>query len=334
MQTLEKGLLEPNKLSITSIDGDHNNCKIVMEPFERGYGSTIGNALRRILLSSMRGFAVVAIRIEHVLHEYSVIDGIYEDVIGILLNIKGLVCKLHGRDSVELRLEKKGKGVVKASDIQLSHDVEILNPEHIICNIVKDVVFVMDIIIESGFGYKPVEAINSESIGVDFIKLDASFSPVKRVMYTIDSARVGQRTDLDKLIMEVETNGTISPEDSIRVSSKLLINQLLIFAGLEQMPEVRTISSEDDSCEQQESDHIDPVLLELVDNLELTVRSANCLKNLDIHYLGDLVGYTENSLLRTPNLGRKSLVEIKELLNNRGLRLGMQLDNWPPKEMK
>jgi DNA-directed RNA polymerase subunit alpha len=337
MQNAEKELLKPKSITITPINNNSNNCKIVMEPFERGYGHTLGNSLRRILLSSMVGVAVTEVKIDNVNHEYSIIEGIAEDVIDILLNIKGLLFKLHGKEKVVLRLEKKNSGVVYAKDIQLSQNVELLNPEHIICNITKEnVTLGMDIVIESGIGYQTVGArksINkSETITSGVIPLDASFSPVLRVMFSVDNARVEQRTDLDRLVMEVETNGVISPEDAVRSASKLLIDQLLVFAGLEHMPDIQPSVAK--LVKVAEEPEVDPIFLELVDNLELTVRSANCLKHLDINYLGDLVTYSESELLRTPNLGKKSLTEIKELLDARGLRLGMTIENWPPSSIK
>lgn len=328
-----KQMLKPKSISITPIDGDNNSCKIVMEPFERGYGHTLGNALRRVLLSSMTGVAVTKVKIAGVAHEYAVIDGVSEDVVDILLNLKGLVFKMHGRDNVTLRLTKSGPCAVLGSDIALSHDVEVLNPDHVICNLTKSTEIDIEIKIESGVGYQtsPV-LVDDESLSTGWIHIDAGFSPVTRVMFNVENARVEQKTDLDKLVLEVETNGVITPEDAVRTASKLLIEQLLVFAGLEHMPEMETVSNK--LAKVKEEPEVDPVFLELVDNLELTVRSANCLKHLDINYLGDLVQFSENELLRTPNLGKKSLTEIKELLEARGLRLGMALDNWPPASVK
>lgn len=329
-----KQLLKPKSISITPIDGTHNNCKIVMEPFERGYGHTLGNALRRVLLSSMTGVAVTKVKIAGVSHEYSVIDGVSEDVVDILLNLKGLVIKLHGRDNVVLKLQKSGPCVVYAKDITLSHDVEIINPDHVICNLTKKVDIDIEIKVESGVGYRVASQFKEEeeTISTGWINLDAGFSPVTRVMFNVESARVEQKTDLDKIVLEIETNGVISPEDAVRSASKLLIEQLLVFAGLEHMPEIETVGNK--LAKVKEEPEVDPIFLELVDNLELTVRSANCLKHLDINYLGDLIQYTENELLRTPNLGKKSLTEIKELLEARGLRLGMAIENWPPQSIK
>src|SRR6185437_9649542 len=334
MQALNKQLLKPKSISIAAIDGDNNNCKIVMEPFARGYGHTLGNALRRVLLSSMTGVAVTSVKIAGITHEYSPITGVNEDVVDILLNLKGLVFKLHGKDSVTLKLVKKGPAVVTGADVTLTHDVELLNPEHMICSLVSKNELDIEITVASGVGYETASTrraeTDTETSGV--IHLDAGFSPVTRVMFNVENARVEQKTDLDKLVLEVETNGVVTPEDAVRAASKLLIEQLLVFAGLENMPETQSITSK--LAKVKEEPEVDPMFLELVDNLELTVRSANCLKHLDINYLGDLVQFSENDLLRTPNLGKKSLTEIKELLDDRGLKLGMTIDNWPPASAK
>jgi DNA-directed RNA polymerase subunit alpha len=329
-------LLKPKSIHVLPIDGDDNNCKIVMEPFERGYGHTLGNALRRVLLSSMTGAAVTKIKIAGVTHEYAAIDGISEDVVDILLNLKGLVFKMHNKDSMVLHLNVKGPKVVLGHDIKLSHDVEILNPDHVICTLNKNVSIEMELLIEGGVGYQAAQIgvieDSEETSSAGWIRLDAGFSPVTRVMFNVEAARVEQKTDLDKLVMEVETNGVITPEDAVRTASKLLIEQLLVFAGLEHMPEIESMGNK--LAKVNVEPEIDPTFLELVDNLELTVRSANCLKHLDINYLGDLVQFSENELLRTPNLGKKSLTEIKELLDARGLRFGMKIDNWPPAAVK
>ena len=339
-----KQLLKPKSINIMPIEGDNNNCKIVMEPFERGYGHTLGNALRRVLLSSMTGTAVTRVKIEGVSHEYGVIDGVTEDVVDVLLNLKGLVLKLHGHEkaSATLRLKQKGPKVVCARDIDLPHDVEVLNPDHVICNLTKNVTIELEIMIESGIGYQSAKILEiateatdvteDESVAAGWIDLDAGFSPVTRVVFNVENARVEKKTDLDKLVLEVETNGVVSPEEAVRSASKLLIEQLLVFAGLEHMPELETVTHK--LAKVKEEPEVDPMFLELVDNLELTVRSANCLKHLDINYLGDLVQFSENELLRTPNLGKKSLTEIKELLDSRNLRLGMHLENWPPASIK
>ena len=315
------GLLKPRIIDVQSLSPVH--AKVVMEPFERGYGHTLGNALRRILLSSMPGYASTEVSIDGVLHEYSTIDGVQEDVVDILLNIKGVVFKLHNRDEVVLQLSKEGEGVVRASDIVVSHDVEVINPDHVIAHISAGGKLAMEIKIEKGRGYVPgnVRDVGESSKNIGNLVLDASFSPVRRVSYFVESARVEQRTDLDKLIMEIETNGVIEPEESIRMSARILMEQLSVFADLE---------GTDMPVEHQKTVQVDPLLLRPVDDLELTVRSANCLKAESIYYIGDLIQRTENELLKTPNLGRKSLNEIKEVLAARGLTLGMKLENWPP----
>lgn len=323
---MQSNLLKPKTIHVEQLSA--NRAKVVLEPFERGYGHTLGNALRRVLLSSMPGYAPTEVTIAGVLHEYSSIDGVHEDVVNILLNLKGVVFKLHNRDEVTLSLRKDTEGVVCAGDIQTPHDVEIINPEHVIANLSFGGKLDMQIKIEKGRGYVPGTVRrhgdeSSKSIGR--IILDASYSPVKRVSYTVESARVEQRTDLDKLIVDIETNGAITAEDAVRASAKILVEQLAVFAQLEG-GEVDTIVSSTSRANSQ----FDPVLLRPVDELELTVRSANCLKAENIYYIGDLIQRTENELLKTPNLGRKSLNEIKEVLASRGLTLGMKLESWPP----
>ena len=315
------GLLKPRIIGVQSLSPVH--AKVVMEPFERGYGHTLGNALRRILLSSMPGYAATEVSIDGVLHEYSTIDGVQEDVVDILLNLKGVVFKLHSREEAVLQLSKEGEGVVRAGDIAVSHDVEIINPEHVIAHLSSGGKLSLELKVEKNRGYVPGNlrqlADGGKSIGK--LVLDASFSPVRRVSYSVESARVEQRTDLDKLIMEIETNGVIEPEEAIRNAARILVEQLSVFADLEgtALP-----------VEHQKSIQVDPLLLRPVDDLELTVRSANCLKAENIYYIGDLIQRTENELLKTPNLGRKSLNEIKEVLATRGLTLGMKLESWPP----
>jgi DNA-directed RNA polymerase subunit alpha len=317
------GLLKPRAIEVEST-GAHI-AVVTMEPFERGYGHTLGNALRRILLSSMVGYAPTEVQIEGVVHEYSTIDGVREDVVDILLNLKGIVFKLHNRDEVALSLRKEGDGVVTAADIELPHDVEIVNPEHVIARLTTGGKLDMQIKVEKGRGYVPgnVRAFREDhSTTIGKVVMDASFSPVRRVSYTVESARVEQRTDLDKLVMTIETNGAITPEEAVRQSARILVEQLSVFAALEGVAE--PVHS------QRTSPDVDPILLRPVDDLELTVRSANCLKAENIYYIGDLIQRTENELLKTPNLGRKSLNEIKEVLAARGLTLGMKLENWPP----
>ncbi|HEX5684759.1 MAG TPA: DNA-directed RNA polymerase subunit alpha [Ideonella sp.] len=322
---MQTNLLKPKAIVAEPLGG--HRAKVTLEPFERGYGHTLGNALRRVLLSSMVGYAPTEVTIAGVLHEYSTIDGVAEDVVHIMLNLKGVVFRLHNRDEVTLVLRKEGEGPVTAADIQTPHDVEIVNPEHVIANLAQGGKLDMQIKVEKGRGYVPGNLRRygdepTKSIGR--IVLDASFSPVKRVSYAVENARVEQRTDLDKLVMEIETNGAISPEEAIRASAKILVEQLAVFAQLD----VGDIATFDQPA--KSSAVFDPILLRPVDELELTVRSANCLKAENIYYIGDLIQRTETELLKTPNLGRKSLNEIKEVLASRGLTLGARLENWPP----
>jgi len=326
---MQTNLLKPKAINVEPLGG--HRAKVTLEPFERGYGHTLGNALRRVLLSSMVGYAPTEVTIAGVLHEYSTIDGVQEDVVHIMLNLKGVVFRLHNRDEVTLVLRKEGEGPVVAGDIQTPHDVEIINPEHVIANLSQGGKLDMQIKVEKGRAYVPGTMRRygdepTKSIGR--IVLDASFSPVSRVSYTVESARVEQRTDLDKLVMEIVTNGAISPEEAIRASAKILVEQLAVFAQLEGSE----IAAFDQP--QQRSSSFDPILLRPVDELELTVRSANCLKAENIYYIGDLIQRTETELLKTPNLGRKSLNEIKEVLASRGLTLGMKLENWPPANLE
>lgn len=321
---MAQAFLKPRSIEVSAFSDTH--AKVVMEPFERGFGHTLGNALRRILLSSMTGYAVTEVQIDDVVHEYSALPGVGEDVVDILLNLKGVVFKSHGREDVTLTLTKSGAGPVTAADIEIPHDVEILNPEHVIANLTENGSLNMRIKVEQGRGYVPgnIRALkddHQQSIGR--IVLDASFSPIRRVSYQVENARVEQRTDLDKLILDIETNGVINPEEAVRQAARILMDQISVFAALEGEPESF-------DAPVRGTPQIDPVLLRPVDDLELTVRSANCLKAENIYYIGDLIQRTENELLKTPNLGRKSLNEIKEVLGARGLTLGMKLENWLP----
>ena len=324
---MQTNLLKPKTINVEQLG--HNRAKVTLEPFERGYGHTLGNALRRVLLSSMVGYAPTEVTIAGVLHEYSTVDGVAEDVVHIMLNLKGVVFRLHNRDEVTLVLRKEGEGAVTAGDIQTPHDVEIINPDHVIAHLAQGGKLDMQIKVEKGRGYVPGNLRRfgdepTKSIGR--IVLDASFSPVRRVSYAVENARVEQRTDLDKLVMEIETNGAISPEEAIRASAKILVEQMAVFAQLQGTDLVDVF----DQAPAARSSSFDPILLRPVDELELTVRSANCLKAENIYYIGDLIQRTETELLKTPNLGRKSLNEIKEVLASRGLTLGMKLENWPP----
>ena len=298
-------------------------ARVVMEPFERGYGHTLGNALRRILLSSMPGSAPTEVKIAGVLHEYSSLDGVQEDVVDILLNLKGVVLRLHNAPETTLTLNKSGSGVVTAGDFEAGADVEVINPEHVIAHLTGGKLEI-EIKVEQGRGYvsalaRQVPGQSTRSVG--HIALDSSFSPISRVSYSVESARVEQRTDLDKLVMDIETNGAIDPEEAIRYAARILVEQFSVFAALEGTPA---------PVEKPSAPKVDPLLLRPVDDLELTPRSSNCLKAQSIHYIGDLIQYTETDLLRTPNLGRKSLNEIKQVLAEHGLTLGMKLENWSP----
>jgi DNA-directed RNA polymerase subunit alpha len=323
MQGSVSEFLKPQSVDVESLTPVHSI--VTLEPLERGFGHTLGNALRRILLSSMYGAAVTEVEIDGVVHEYSAKEGVKEDIIEILLNLKGLAVKLEGKNEAILTLTKSGEGPVTAEHIQHDGDVEIVNPEHVICNLVgakSDIN--MRIKVESGRGYVPAAArvlSDEEDRPIGRLLLDASFSPVERIAYTVESARVEQRTNLDKLIIDMETNGTVDPKEAIERAATILADQLSNFMELREVSEIE---------EKEEKPEFDPILLRPVDDLELTVRSANCLKAEQVQYIGDLVQRTEVELLKTPNLGKKSLTEIKDVLASRGLSLGMRLENWPP----
>ena len=326
MQGTGLDLLKPRMVGVQKIS---DTCaRVTLEPLERGFGHTLGNALRRILLSSMVGSAITEVSIDGVLHEYTAMEGVQEDIIDILLNLKGVSIRMHERSSATLQLSKKGPGPVTAGDITLDHDVEIMNPEHVIANLTKGAELVMTLKIESGRGYHPANTrfiAEDETRPIGTLQIDASFSPVSRVAYSVERARVEQRTDLDKLVLEIDTNGTIEPDDAIRRAATILQDQLSTFVDLQ---------GKEQSVQETAEPEIDPILLRPVDDLELTVRSANCLKAENIYYIGDLIQRTEVELLKTPNLGKKSLTEIKDVLASRGLSLGMRLENWPPASLK
>ena len=318
--------LTPKVINVEEYGATH--AKVVLEPLERGFGHTLGNALRRILLSSMPGCAITEVEIDGVQHEYSSIEGIREDVIEILLNLKGVAIVMTGKDSAVLSLKKEGPGVITAGDIQVDHDVEIKNPDHVIATLSEGSSINMMVTVARGRGYSAADSRISdddETRSIGKLQLDASFSPVRSASYVVESARVEQRTDLDKLVIDLETNGTLDPEEAIRRAATILQQQLAVFVDLE---------SEAEAEAEVEEEAVDPMLLRPVDDLELTVRSANCLKAENIYYIGDLVQRTEVELLKTPNLGKKSLTEIKDVLASRGLHLGMRLDTWPPASLK
>ena len=317
--------LTPRHIDIQEIG--KTRAKVTLEPLERGFGHTLGNTLRRILLSSMPGCAITEVQIDGVLHEYSTLEGVQEDVIDILLNLKGIAVVLHNLEETTIKLSKHGAGLVTAGDFQLNQDVEIANPDHLICSLNDNGAISLEAKVTRGRGYVPVDSLEEEEetrpIGV--LRLDATYSPMRRVAYSVDSARVEQRTDLDKLILDLETNGTVDPEECIRRAATILQKQLEVFVDLE---------NAGGPVAEERRDEIDPILRRPVDDLELTVRSANCLKAENIYCIGDLIQRTEVELLKTPNLGKKSLTEIKDVLASRGLSLGMRLENWPPADLR
>lgn len=333
-------LLKPTCIEVETSPDNPYSATVTMEPFETGFAHTLGNALRRVLLSSMVGYAPTEAQIANVVHEYSQIDGVQEDVVDILLNVKGVIFKLENRDEVTVSLRKEGEGPVLASDFELPHDVTILNPDHVIANLSGGKLD-MQIKVEKGRGYQPgdMRALKDDysKTTIGRIVMDASFSPILRVAYRVENARVEQRTDLDKLIMTIDTNGAILPEEAVRHAAHILQDQLSVFGGIATIglepvqpvtPPITTPPIFAPVTKPQPP--VDPILRRPVDELELTVRSANCLKAENIYYIGDLIQRTENELLKTPNLGRKSLNEIKEVLGAHGLTLGMKLENWPP----
>lgn len=325
MQNSATEMLTPRNIDVTSHDSTH--AKVVLEPLERGFGHTLGNALRRILLSSMTGCAIVEVEIDGVEHEYSTIEGIQEDVMEILLNLKGVAVVMEGRDETTVTLNAQGPCVVTAADIDCDSHLEVVNPDHVIATISGKTSLNMQLRVLRGRGYQPSDARvgDEENRTIGRLQLDASFSPIFKVSYSVDNARVENRTDLDKLILELETNGTIDPEESIRRAATILQQQMAVFVDLQ---------GETMAEPEEKEEEIDPILLRPVDDLELTVRSANCLKAESIYYIGDLIQRTEVELLKTPNLGKKSLTEIKDVLASRGLSLGMRLENWPPASIK
>ena len=326
MQGAVSELLKPRSVQVEQVSP--MRARVALEPLERGYGHTLGNALRRILLSSIPGAAITEVEIDGVLHEYTTVEGVQEDVIDILLNLKNVAIRMHARDSAELHLSKSGSGPVTAGDIALDHDVEIVNPDLVIAHLTGGALN-MTLRVARGRGYQPAarktRAGEEEGGAIGLLRLDASFSPIKRVSYSVERARVEQRTDLDKLIVDVETNGGIEPSEAVRQAAEILRSQLAVFVDLE-APETEGAG--------RQSAEVNPMLLKSIDELDLTVRSANCLKAENIYYIGDLVQRTETELMKTPNLGKKSLNEIKEVLSQYDLALGMDLDKWPPADLE
>ncbi len=313
-------LIKPNKI-------DAKGGKIVVEPLERGFGLTLGNALRRVLLSSLQGAAVTGIQIEGVLHEFSSIEGVREDVTDIVLNVKALAVRCHADGARKMRLSATGPGPVTAAMIEAGADIEIMNPDLEICTLDKGASITMELTVNTGKGYRPAAQNRPEECPVGLIPVDSVFSPVRKVSYEVEDTRVGQITDYDKLTLNIETNGVVSPEDAVAYAARILQDQLQIFVTFDE-PEVRS------EAEQEDELPFNRNLLRKVDELELSVRSANCLKNDNIVYIGDLVQKSESDMLRTPNFGRKSLNEIKEVLTNMGLHLGMQVEGWPPENIE
>lgn len=328
MQSAANQLLKPRLVEVEQVN--ERRAKVALEPLERGYGHTLGNALRRILLSSITGSAITEVTIDGVLHEYSTVEGMQEDVIDVLLNLKNIAVRMHGRDEAEMHLQKSGEGLVTAADIVTGHDVEIVNPDQEIAHLTSGELK-MSLKVRKGRGYQPAQSKaepGEEDTGateIGALRLDASFSPIRRVSYSVERARVEQRTDLDKLVLDIETNGSVEPAEAVRSAAGILHDQLSVFVDLEAQAESGPAS---------EGEQVNPILLKPIDELDLTVRSTNCLKAENIHFVGDLVQRSETELMKTPNLGKKSLTEISEVLAEHGLSLGMTLEDWPPAELE
>lgn len=327
MQTGSSQLLKPRLVEVER--RNPRSARIALEPLERGYGHTLGNAIRRILLSSIPGAAIVEANIEGVLHEYTTVEGMQEDVIDVLLNLKNVAVRMHSREEAELQLHAQEPGAVTAGDIATEHDVEIVNPDLVVANLTSGKLD-MTLKVRTGHGYEPAQS-NAEHAAdeataseIGALRLDASFSPIRRVSYVVERARVEQRTDLDKLVLDIETDGSVEPEEAVRTAAATLYDQLSVFVDLEAREEVTP---------EAEAADVDPILRKPIEDLELTVRSTNCLKAEDIHYVGDLVQRTEHELMRTPNLGKKSLTEISTVLSEHGLSLGTTVDSWPPADL-
>jgi DNA-directed RNA polymerase subunit alpha len=320
-------LIKPKALAVEPGEDARRIATVVAEPLERGFGLTLGNALRRVLLSSLQGAAVTSMQIEGVLHEFSSIPGVLEDVTDIVLNVKGIGLRMHGDGPKRMRLRATGPGEVRAGAIETGHDIDVLNPELVICTLDTGARISMELTVEIGKGYMPATVNRQEDAPIGLIPVDALFSPVRKVSYRVENTRVGQVTDYDRLAMRVETNGAVTPEDAVALAARILQDQLQLFINFE---EPRHAVEKADIGEPL----INKNLLRKVDELELSVRSANCLKNDNIVYIGDLVQKTEAEMLRTPNFGRKSLNEIKEVLANMGLHLGMEIQNWPPENIE
>ena len=322
-----QSLIKPEKLEVEPGGQPLRTATVVAEPLERGFGMTLGNAIRRVLLSSLQGAAVTAIQIDGVLHEFSSVAGVREDVTDNVLNIKQLALRMHGEGPKRMVLTATGPGEVRAGQIQTGHDIEVMNPDLVICTLDEGVKFGMEFTVNLGKGYVPAAANRPEDAPIGLIPVDAIYSPVQRVSYKVEPTRVGQVTDYDRLLLTVETNGAVTPEDAVALAARILQDQLQLFINFDEPRPVRTEEPQDDLPFNRN-------LLRKVDELELSVRSANCLKNDNIVYIGDLVQKTEQEMLRTPNFGRKSLNEIKEVLTSMGLSLGMNVPAWPPENIE
>ena len=320
-------LIRPKKPVVEHSYDPKRRATLIAEPLERGFGMTLGNALRRVLLSSLQGAAITAVQIDGVVHEFSPIQGVREDVVDIVLNLKQVAIKMRGEGPKRLMLKGTGPGEVKAKDIQVTGDIEILNPEHVICTLDEGAQLRMELTVNAGKGYVPAERNRPDDAPIGLIAVDSLYSPVKRVAYRVDNTREGQVLDYDKLIIEVETNGALRPEDAIAYAARILQDQLQVFITFEEPKKASASADKPDLP-------FNPSLLKKVDELELSVRSANCLKNDNIVYIGDLIQKSEAEMLRTPNFGRKSLNEIKEVLSAMGLHLGMAVENWPPENIE
>ena len=320
-------LIKPNKLEVSPGDDPKRIATVVAEPLERGFGTTLGNSLRRVLLSSLQGAAVTAIHIDGVLHEFSSIPGVREDVTDIVLNVKTIAIKMQGEGAKRMTLRKTGPGLVTAGDINTVGDVQILNPELVLCTLDEGAEIRMEFTVDTGKGYVPAERNRPEDAPIGLIPVDSLYSPVKKVSYRIENTREGQILDYDKLIMTVETNGAVTPEDAVAYAARILQDQLQVFVNFEE-------PRKEEAAATAPQLPFNPALLKKVDELELSVRSANCLKNDNIVYIGDLIQKSEAEMLRTPNFGRKSLNEIKEVLAGMGLHLGMDVPGWPPENIE
>ena len=318
-------LIKPRSITVEEIIPGRT-AKIVFEPLERGYGTTIGNSLRRMLLSSLPGGAVTSVKFEGVMHEYDTVKGVREDVMDIILTMKELDIDMLNSEPVSIVLDAKGPAVVTAGDIQCPAGVTIMNPEMVLAHLNEDAVLKFEAIVKKGRGYDPAHERENDDRAVGFLLVDASYSPIRRVATRVENARVSQKTNYDKLIMEIETNGSLTPEEAIGAAANIIQDQLAVFSDFSAL--------EDETAEDAEDTGIDEVLAQPIDHLDLSVRSMNCLKSDDIFRVGDLVQRSEQEMLRTPNFGRKSLTEIKEVLENMGLGLGMKLESWPPEESK